>query len=219
VAGCNENCNCHLEAEEGSGLVTDGLGTAGEPYTIGTADGVHIPEAMTRADRLSLAVTAADQGLIVYETDTGLAYLYDGATYGWRVISVQAITGSAASTTLNQATSVHQSITSVTLTRGTWFLSAKAHIEASLDTGTGWDAYLQNDTDSSEVDQTSLAVSGGEVQVGAASYWRPFPLQAVVAPSAESTVYSLRVRRATTNGTQLVRFAKLTALLVPGNRV
>lgn len=215
MAGCNDSCNCLLEGDDG--IEVDGLGSAASPYVIGTEDGRLIPYAMTAAERTALSVTDDDIGLIAYETDTGIAWAYDGAAEGWRRLSVYAVAAEAASTTLNQPTTDKQSIVSLALGAGVWALHGKGNIEASLSAGTGWDAYLWDDTAGVELDLTSMAVSGGEVPAGSATFWRPFALQDLVTLTVASTV-ALRVRRASTGGTQLVVRAKLMASGVPGVR-
>lgn len=215
MAGCNDNCNCFLSAD--AGIEIDGLGSADTPYVVTTAAGFHIPEAGTASERAALVVTDADQGKAFYETDTGLVYVYEGSAYGWVAQSVQAMESVAASTTLSQAVTDYQEICSLTLGPGRWAITAKANIEASISVGTGWDAILNNDTAAAELDRINLAVSGSEVPSGAMTYWRPFPLQDLASLAVASAV-SMRVRRATTGGTQLVKNAKLMAWSIPGTR-
>lgn len=215
MAGCNDSCNCLLEG--GDGIETDGLGSPEAPYVIGTEDGRLIPYALTAAERTALSVTDDDIGLIAYETDTGIAWAYDGAAEGWRRLSVYTVATENASTTLSAPTTDKQLIVSLDLGVGVWELHAKGYIEAMLTAGTGWDVSLWDDTADADLDQTSMAVSGGELGAVSASYWRPWACQDLLTLTVPSTI-ALRIRRATTGGTQLAQRTKLMASGVPGLR-
>lgn len=217
MAGCNDECHCFLAGDTELGLDVDGLGSAESPYIITTAAGGFIPLAMEESERLALVVTDADQGKVVYELDTGLVYIYEGTGYGWIAQSVQALEAEATSTTLNQPTTDIQTVCTLALTPGLWAITAKANIEASIDAGTGWDAVLQDVTNNARLDTVSMAVSGGESPSGANTYWRPFALQDLAGFAAPVSVV-LAVRRASTNGSQLVKNAKLMAWSIPGVR-
>lgn len=215
MAGCNDACNCYIAADLVAGTDVDGLGSADEPYVITTADGFHIPQSGTSVDRLALDVDNDNQGLVFFETDTGIAYIYDGTTYGWRKLSVTAIEAAAASTTLSSGVGVLQTIAQVSIAAGVWAITAKVEIEAAVSAGTGWDAVLM--AGASELDHTQAAISGGEVGAGVATYYRALPLQRLYTAAAVTTI-DLQVNRATTAGTQVVRFARLMAWSIPGNR-
>lgn len=211
---CSDDCDCYIEGEDG--IDTGGLGSSSVPYVIGTGDGRLIPHALTAAARAALVLTDALQGYIAYETDTGAAYVYDGSTHGWRRLSVYAVEGTGA-VTLNEPVGDEQLVASIALEKGVWAVMAKGYIEAEVTAGTGWDALIWNDTANAMLDTTSMAISGGEVPAGTASYWRPFALQDLVTLAVPSTI-ALRVRRATTVGTQLAQAGKIMALSVSAVR-
>lgn len=211
---CSDDCDCHIEGADG--IETDGLGSALSPYVISTEVGRSIPHALTAAERAALSMVDADRGYIAYDTDTGAAWIYDGTAYGWRRLSVYAVEATGA-VTLNEPTTDNQLVCSVSLEAGVWAVWGKGYIEAEVDAGTGWDATLWNDTAATQLDITSMAIAGGEVPSVTASYWRNFALMDLVSLSVTSTI-SMRMRRATTVGTQLVQAGKLLASTVPAIR-
>lgn len=204
--GCSsvDTCGCRFSAS--GGLTASGLGSLANPIVIE-------PEA-TR--RLIIVCTSSSRpgapavGQMIYETDTGLVYVWNGSA--WKALSLSAQEDAASSTTLTAAVTDFQAVCSVVLGAGTWAINAKANLEASIDSGTGWDARLHDG--GTELDRTSTAVSGGEhAGAGAETHWRPFSLQDLAVFSSTKVV-TFGVRRATTNGTQTVRNAKLMAVRV-----
>lgn len=213
MAGCNDNCNCYLEGTEG--IEVDGLGSAAEPYSISTDAGRLIPWTGTNAERVALAVDDDDQGLIFYETDTGIAYIYDGTTVGWRALSVMAVEDEASSVTLTAGASTKQTLASIDLGVGTWDLSAKFNLEVTvLGAAIGWGAWIIDSTSGPTIlDQTDV----GGVFTDVGTRYIPLSLQDVVDLDVASTIV-LQADRSQTTGTQLARHIKLRALSLAGAR-
>lgn len=203
--GCSsvDTCGCRFDAS--GGLTASGLGSDANPIVIEPAADRRLVIVCTSSSRPG----APAVGQVIYETDTEQVLVWDGST--WASLSLTATEGEAGSTTLSAATTDYQAICSVVLGAGTWAINAKANIEASIDSGTGWDARLHDGA--ATLDTASMAVSGGESPSGAQTYWRPFALQDL-AQFASTKVVTLGVRRATTNGTQTVKNAKLMAVRV-----
>lgn len=126
---CNEDCNCLVEGEDG--IETNGLGTTGSPYLIGTESNRMIPRFGTAAQRDAMAVTAANAGLVFVETDTGRAYLYAGGAFGWVAIApeIYQATGGA---NFAAGTDVYQTFASLSLEAGLWMLWGKGYVATQL---------------------------------------------------------------------------------------
>ncbi len=212
MAGCNDNCNCYLEG--GDGVEVDGLGSASEPYSISTDAGRHIPWTGTNAERVALILDDDDRGVVFYETDTGIAYVYDGTAVGWRTLSVTAVEDAASSVTLSAGASTKQTIASIDLGVGAWDLSAKFNLELAVGgAAIGWGSWIIDSTGPTILDQTDV----GGVFTDVGTRYVPVSLQDVVRLTVASTIV-LQVDRSQTTGTQLARHIKLRALSLSGAR-
>lgn len=216
MAGCNEGCHCYVQGADG--LQTDGLGTPDDPYEIGVENGYAIARAMTEAQRLALTASDLVLGQYVLETDTGITWVYQGATYGWRHVTPMLREQAFTAVTLSAGVGVRQTLADINVAPGVWMLHAKAYLDVSIDIGAGWGGFIRDLTAGADVDQCDTAVSGGE-HGGAAGeqHWRTIALQAKVAPTVV-TNYALQVHRSTTNGTQVARYPRISALLITGER-
>lgn len=215
MAGCNDECHCFQEAF--GGLVSDGLGTATEPYTIGPDEGRTIPEAMTTAERGALTPGDDDRGWLVMDTDTGIVYVWTGSVTGWVAVSIEAY-AVASGAAISAGSDTYQTFGSLVLSSGLWSITAKGWVGTTLGAADAIDESIDDYTarlfqvgTAGELDVTSMTASlwlnggtyGGTVR-------SPFALQRLARLAAADTV-SLQVKRANTAMTSTVHDGKLQA--------
>lgn len=213
MAGCNDNCNCHISGADG--VATDGLGDAETPYVIGVDDDRTIPRRGTHAERLVLDTSGLSAGERFFELDTGQEFVWLGS--GWDAVTTAWVESSELSTTLTAGVGVQQDVASAELTAGYWFVYASGNIEASVDAAPPivWTARLHDTTNDIAINETHTSGLFEDAGDPTHSFARPFGLGRMYHVAATATV-KLQIARDGTHGTHLIINPSLVAIRIPG---
>lgn len=220
MAGCNDNCNCLLEAVEDTGIALDGLGSAAQPYSIGLDADRHIPISMTMAEREALSLGAGDVGLIVTETDRARAFLWAGAVLGWQPVAPDAY-AVAFGGAMTAGAGTYQDFGTVTVGPGVWTFTAKCYITTTLGSADATDESRDDyavrilaPATAEELDVSVATADLGHPAPSPATYLhQPFALQRLHRTPA-GDAFKIQVRRGNTAMTSSVNWGKFQATRV-----